>query len=73
MQDGLLTVTQLCDELSVSRQKIDYVLRTRRIRPTDRLGSYKLFDGDAVRQIRGALQEVSAGRLKNRALQNERE
>ena len=51
MTNGLLTVGQIAEDLDQTTGRIDYVIRTRRIRPVARAGLYRLFTQQQVKEI----------------------
>lgn len=54
------TVGVIADELGVSRERVQYVVRTRSIPSFALAGSAKLYDGAAVTAIRAALDDINA-------------
>jgi hypothetical protein len=60
---SLLTPGKIADELGVSLPRVLYVLSTRRhIMPSARAGTLRLYDGQAVAQIRHELNGIDARR-----------
>lgn len=60
---SLLTSGKIADELGVPLHRVQHVLRTRRhIQPSARAGTLRLFDREAVAQIRHELNAIDARR-----------
>ncbi len=57
----LLTVGDIASRLGIPAARVDYALRTYRIKETQRAGIIRLFDDDSVSQIERALRRI-AGR-----------
>jgi len=60
---NLRTVGRVADELGVSISRVAYVLKTRsHIEPSARAGGLRLFDREAVEQIRDELDDIEVRR-----------
>lgn len=64
---AMTTVGEIARRLGEPVHRIEYVIRARRIRPTGRAGSARVFPEDAVKAIALELQRISANKLGGRA------
>ena len=65
---SLLTPGRIADELGVSLQRVLYVLATRRhIAPAARAGTLRLYDREALAQVRHELTAIDARRSRQEA------
>lgn len=60
--DPLHTVAEISRQLGVPPHRIEYVIRSRRIRPVRRAGNARLFDDAAIDEVRGCLSVIDARR-----------
>ena len=56
------TVARIADHLEVARHRVEYVIDTRGIKPIDRAGIARVFDGRDVDLIGNALRRIDADR-----------
>lgn len=62
-----LTIGELCRQLSQPLHRIEYVIRSRKIRPTSRAGHARVFDEADLQRIRGELDRIARDRSGNEA------
>jgi hypothetical protein len=58
------TVGEIADELEVSFKRVDYVIKSRRIKPARMLRNYRLFDRPAIDRIRAELDLIADARIR---------
>jgi hypothetical protein len=58
----LITVGEIVRQTGEDRHRIEYILRTRDIRPRGMAGNARVFDEDAVNLITTELQRIDAAR-----------
>ncbi len=52
MANQFMTTGEIADELGVTRDRVEYIVRSRKIGPVSRAGNYRLFNAEQVEQIR---------------------
>ncbi len=58
------TVGQIAEKLGVKDYHIEYLIRSRDLEATCRVGNYRLFSPAQVRQMKILLEEIQSGELK---------
>lgn len=59
----LLTVGQIARRLGVDQHRVAYVIKSRRILPTDRVGVFRVFDERGEAEIAKVVEEIDAKRI----------
>ncbi len=60
--EHLWTVARIAEHLNVPRHRVEYLIETRRINPTDRAGQARVFDPLDVYLIASELRRIEADR-----------